>query len=269
MNRKMMAAACTLFLAGAAFAQNMRSNTAAPAARVVQQDTTTVYDVSTTNKKGTTQYGMVEQTRTTPQGGTQIISQTRYSDYTPSRMALANAHHAEISVAGGGSYLYNKDSEGKRFGKTGLSGSAQILWDVNENLGLGIDYMYLSPNSREHGDYKYKNIRLNSIAFAGKYTINAWDKLSLYVPMGVGAAQARMKSSGTRGGVYSADSQNKWGVDLFAGLGLQYNLSSSLFVGLEYRYTYAFIKSDELNRYYGKNQNLQFHSGFLRLGMRF
>ena len=51
--------------------------------------------------------------------------------------------------------------------------------------------------------------------------------------------------------------------------GLQYNLSKDIFMGLEYRYTVAFVKADDLNRYYGKDNYLQFHSAFFRIGTRF
>ena len=90
MKRGLMALAALALLVSTASAQSAKGQTVPqPRMRTVQTDTTTVYDVTTTNKKGTTQYGMVEQTRSTPQGGTRVISQTQYSDYTPRVWALA------------------------------------------------------------------------------------------------------------------------------------------------------------------------------------
>ena len=273
MKRGFTAFAALALLAAAASAQNVQGQAAQqPRMRTVQTDTTTVYDVTTTNKKGTTQYGMVEQTRSTPQGGTRVISQTQYSDYTPSKMALANEKHAEVSIGLGASYSFNKDTTGARMTDLGLAATGQVLWDISDHFALGADYMLLNHSSRTNhrlGAYKYDKLRLNGIALAGKYTINAWDTWRLYIPVGVGAAQARMKSSGERNGEYTAQSADKWGLDLFAGLGLQYNLSADLFLALEYRYTVAFVKAEDLNKAYGKDYYLQFHSAFLRLGMRF
>lgn len=273
MKRGIMAVAAMALLAGTAFAQQAPAAAQSVPARVIQQDTTTVYDVSTTNKRGTTQYGMVAQTQTTPQGGTRIISQTAYEDYSPSKMALANQKKGEVSLGVGASYTAAKDSAGARLSDVGWSGTAQVMWDMTDHLALGVDYMLLAPHSRNNhrgnGSYKYSDLRYNGVGLAGKYTLNAWDTWRVYIPMGVGAAQVRMKSAGKRGGVATAQSDDKWGLDLFAGLGLQYNLTKDLFMGLEYRYTVAFVKSDDLNRYYGKNQYFQFHGAFLRMGMRF
>lgn len=273
MKKAILALGALGLLSGGAFAQNMQNTTTPrPQPRVVQQDTTTVYDVSTTNKKGTTQYGMVEQTRTTPKGGTRVVNQMEYSDYTPSKMALANEKHAEVSLGVGGTYSFGKDKAGARMTDPGMAATAQILWDASDHFALGADYMLLSPDSRTNhrqGTYKYDKMRLNSIALAGKYTFNAWDTWRVYLPLGVGAAQARMKSSGKRDGNETSQSSDKWGLDLFAGLGLQYNLTQDVFFGLEYRYTVAFVKANDLNRYYGKDRYLQYHSMFLRLGTRF
>lgn len=276
MKKGFTAAFALMFLAGAAFAQSARSTTAAPVktvpARAVKQDTTTVYDVSTTNKKGTVQYGVVEQTQTTPRGGTRVVGQAAYSDYTPSKMALANDKHAEISIGAGGSYSFNKDDYDARYTDIGLAGTAQIMWDVAPNFSMGADYMLLTPHNRNNhnngGDFKYEKLRLNAIGWAGKLTLNAWDTVSVYLPFGVNASNVRMKSQGTRGGNYSSESKDKWGVGLFAGLGVEYTITQNMFVGLEYRYSYAFVKDTDLTRY-GKDDNFQFHSAFLRVGTRF
>ncbi len=270
MNRVISALAVSC-LAASAFAQAAatKTTTPAPKMRMVQENTTTVYDVTTTNKKGTTQYGMVEETQTTPQGGTQVISQVEYSDYTPSKMALANEKRAEVSVGLGAAYSFNKDTEDMRMADLGLSATGQVLWDMGDHFSVGADYMFLNPDGRSNQGFSYDRFRLNSIALAGKYTVNAWDTWRVYVPMGVGAAQARLKASGERNGEYTSESSDKWGLDLFAGLGLQYNLSQDIFLALEYRYTVAFVKAEDLNKAYGKDNYLQFHSAFLRVGTRF
>ena len=58
------------------------------------------------------------------------------------------------------------------------------------------------------------------------------------------------------------------GASLYAGLGVQYDITSTLFAGLEYRYAYAFISDKHLSDF-NKDKNLQFHNVFFRMGMRF
>jgi opacity protein-like surface antigen len=111
----------------------------------------------------------------------------------------------------------------------------------------------------------YKDIYAHNIALAGKYTLNAWDSLHVYVPMGVGMMNARMKTHHEGTG---SSSRDKWGASGYIGLGMQYDLTSSLFMGLEYRYTYAFINDKDLT-FFDRDKRLQFHSAFLRMGMRF
>ena len=265
MKRGMIAVLLLLFLAGGTMAQ-----TANPAkGKVIKTDTTTVYDVTTTDKKGTTEYGIVEKTQTAPNGTTRVISQVEYSDYTPSKMAVANAKKGEVSLGFGLSQSYSKDREGMHFADLGMGGNAQVLMRSTEKLSLGLDYMLLTPHDNKEGSFAYDKLRLNGVAFAGKYTLNPYDRLNFYLPMGVGMAQVRLKSYGTRDGVFNAESRDKWGLDLFAGLGMQYNLTETTFIGVEYRYVVAFVNSDDLNSRYGKGHYFQFHNAFLRLGMRF
>lgn len=266
MKRGITVVTALVLLAGVCMAQN----TPNPAqGRVIKTNTTTVYDVSTTNKRGTTEYGVVEQTQTTPKGGTRLVSQMEYSDFTPSKMAVANAKKGEISLGFGMSQSYSKDKHGTRFGELGMGGNAQILFRTTERLSLGLDYMLLMPHDNKGAEFSYEKLRLNGVAFAGKFTLNPLDRLNFYVPMGIGMAQVRLKGYGERDGVYTSESRDKWGLDMFAGLGMQYNLSETTFLGLEYRYVVAFVTSDDLNRYYGKGHYLQFHNAFLKLGMRF
>ena len=266
MKRGITAVTALLMLASVSFAQTAPN----PAqGRVIKTDTTTVYDVTTTNKRGTTEYGVVEQTESTPRGGTRLVNQMEYSDYTPSMMSLANAKKGELSLAFGMSQSYSKDTHGTHFADLGMGGNAQLLFRAGEKLSLGLDYMLLTPHDNKGKGYSYEKLRLNGVAFAGKYTFNPYDRLNFYLPMGIGMAQVRLKGHGEREGVYTSESRDKWGLDMFAGLGMQYNLSESVFLGMEYRYVVAFVTSDDLNRYYGKGHYLQFHNAFLRFGMRF
>lgn len=271
MKKTIVMAAAVAFLSGAAFAAHTDAAPAAAKGRTVT-DTKTTYDVSSTNKKGTTSYGGMRHTQTTPEHGTRLISQSSYSGNTPSLMARANDKKAELSLGLGGTYSYAKDDYGARLSNTGLAGSLQMLWHLNPHFALGADYTMLAPQSRDNaargGSYQYRDLRAHSLALAGKWTVNAWDRLNLYVPMGLGATHVGLKGSGVRDGAYSSDSDGKWGLGLFAGLGLQYNLTDTVFMGLEYRYHLAFVKSDDLNRF-GKDKNLDFHSAMLRVGMRF
>ena len=230
--------------------------------------TTNVYNVSETNKRGTTDYGVMEQTVTNAKGST-TTNAVLYDEYTPSKAARVNEKKMEVSVAAGGAYSFNKDDRKDRYSKNGLATDVSMLWNMTPNFAMGLDYMMLHPGSKSHnkdGAYRnYKDLYLHSIALGGRYTLNAWDNWRVYLPMGWGMMQARMKTTTDTG---DNSSSHKWGTGFYAGLGLQYDISSDLFAGLEYRYTYAFISDKHLSDF-GRDKDLQFHSLFLRLGMRF
>ena len=230
--------------------------------------TTDVYDISTKNKKGTTDYGIVEQTVTDGAGNTTRMGGVVYEKYTPSKVARANEKGREISVAGGFVSSFNKDDRHDRYSTNGFGFNVNMLWDVTSHLGMGLDYMMLHPNSRsqdDDGEYRrYHHMQAHNIALAGKFTLNPWDSVQFYLPMGWGMMNARMKTSADT----LSSSEDKWGTAFYAGLGVQYDITDTLFAGLEYRYTYAFISDKHLSDF-ARDKNLQFHSAFLRLGMRF
>lgn len=291
MKKTFVITACALLLgANAAFAQGGNTNSAAyqqkagaaatkkanqavlrnaePGLKTSTVTTTTdVYDVSKTDKKGTVDYGVVEKTVTGPKGQS-TSGGVVYSNYTPSKAALTNEKNVEISIAGGETYMYNKDNRKDRYGTNGLAGGVSALWNMSPNFALGVDYMMLHPRAKSHdknGEYRrYKDNYLHSIALAGKFTLNAWDNWRVYVPMGAGMMNARMKTSAGE----NSTSKDKWGAGFYAGLGLQYDITESLFAGLEYRYTYAFISDKHLSDF-GRDKDLQYHSAFFRVGMRF
>lgn len=276
MNKTLLAALAIVVLASGAMAKPAIRGTTAPEAtpmgRVVQTDTMRSYDVSSTNKKGTTNYGGTRHTRTTAEHGTQVISETEYNNYTPTKTSYASDKKGEVSFGIGGTYSFAKDTYDARLSNTGLAASMQLLWNTKyPHLALGFDYSMLAPQHRstsKGGDYSYKDLRAHNISLAGKFTINPDSRLNVYMPMGVGMSHVSLKGSGTREGVTDSESDKKWGLGLFAGLGLQYNLTEDLFMGLEYRYTLTFVKADDLTRY-GKDRYVDFHSAALKLGMRF
>ena len=234
-------------------------------------DTTTTqtgtYDVNIKNKKGTTDYGIVEQTVTNPKGQ-QTTEGVIYSSYQPSKTARANAKKMELSVAGGTVMSYNKDGEDDRYGSMGLAASLTSLYDVNDYLAFGLDYMMLHPRAKTHGDganeRRYHGMYAHDISLAGKLTFNPWDNFQIYSPMGVGMMNARMKTR--MNGV--SDNHDKWGAAFYIGAGMQYDITCWMFAGLEYRYAYGFISDKDLTPMH-KDRNLQFHTVLLRVGMRF
>lgn len=223
--------------------------------------TTTSYEVTDKNKRGTTSYGDVTQTV-----DGQVDASVAYASYDPSRSSLANDLPWEVSYAYGASYSPNEVKGGKNYAKTGQGAGVNMLWKATPHMAVGLDYMFLNPDGREYASegVNFHQFRAHNIALAGKYTVNAWDNLRLYIPFGAGMMNARLKTdAGTE-----STSQDKWGASLYAGLGVQYDFCPYLFAGLEYRYVYAFISDKHLSNF-GKDDNLQFHDVFLRLGMRF
>lgn len=237
---------------------------AEPALKVNKTTTTTdVYDVSVKNKRGTTDYGIVQESVTNAQGKTQTEG-VMYSSYAPSKAARANAKKMELSLAGGGTMLYNKDNNNDRYSKIGLVGDVTLLSSLWTHLAVGLDYMMLHPAKKTYDGRDYHGHYAHNISLAGKFTLNPWDSFQVYLPMGFGMMNARMKT--VTAGV--DHNENKWGASMYAGLGVQYDMTASLFAGLEYRYTYGWISDKDLTPYH-KDKDLQFHNVMLRLGMRF
>ncbi len=257
--------------AGAAATQRANEATlkqGTPKLRVNTTTTTTsVYDTSVRNKKGTTDSVIVEQSVTNAQGQTTTDGDV-YESFTPSKAARTNENRMELSVAVGETYSYNKDNRSDRYGSNGLAGNVNMLWHTSPHFALGVDYMALHPSSKTYTrgaeSRNYDDIYLHAVSLGGKYTLNAWNNLRVYIPMGWGMMNARMK---TQSGAARA-SHDKWGTGFYAGLGVQYDITARLFAGLEYRYTYAFISDKDLSSY-GRDKDLQYHSAFLRVGMRF
>ncbi len=290
MRKTLVLAACALLSANAALAQKVNTNSAAyqqqagaaatlkaneaslkkgePQLKVTKTTTTTsVYDTSMRNKKGTTDSVIVEQSVTNAQGQT-TTDGAIYESYTPSKAARTNENRMEVSIAAGETYSFNKDTRNDRYGSNGLAGDVNMLWHISPNFALGADYMMLHPSNKTHNrdgeSRNYDDIYLHAISLAGKYTLNAWDNWRIYIPMGWGMMNARMKTNSDA----AKSSQDKWGTGFYAGLGVQYDITASLFAGLEYRYTYAFISDKDLSSY-GRDKDLQYHSAFFRVGMRF
>ena len=228
---------------------------------------TDVYDMNVKNKKGTTDYEMVEQTVTGPKGH-QTTEGVIYSSYQPSKAARANAKKMEVSLAGGGTFSYNKDGFDERYSSVGLAASVSALYDVTDHLAVGLDYTMLHPSSKTHGagvDRRhYHGMYAHDISLAGKLTINPWDNFQIYSPMGVGMMNAKLRTEAN--GINEHES--KWGAAAYIGLGMQYDITCWMFAGLEYRYTYGFISDKDLTALH-KDRDLQFHSLLLRVGMRF
>lgn len=228
---------------------------------------TDAYDVRVKNNRGTTDYGIVEQTVTGPKGKQQTEGVV-YSTYSPSKAARANARKTEISLAAGETVLSNKDNRSDRYGTNGLAAGLTVLHDISTHLAIGADYLMLHPRSKTHEtgalERHYHGMYAHQISLAGKLTFNPWNSFRVYAPMGVGMMNARMKTVSAE----TEESNNKWGAAFYAGLGVQYDITAALFAGLEYRYSYGFISDKDLTSYH-KDRNLQFHTLMLRMGMRF
>lgn len=237
-----------------------------PQLKNVTTTTTDVYDVDVKNHRGETNYGVVQQTVT--KDGKSNTSGVIYSAYAPSKAACANALHRELSVAAGESMLYNRDFSGERYGTNGFAADVSMLWDASNYLAVGVDYMMLHPRAKTHGtaggdERHYHGMYAHAISLAGKLTLNPWNSFKIYSPMGIGMMNARMKTEGI-----TSASEDHWGAAMYIGLGMQYDLTESLFAGLEYRYAFAWISDKHLTPNH-RDRDLQFHNIMLRMGMRF
>lgn len=249
-------------------AQNAASLKKGEPTLAVQTTTTETdaYDVRVKNKRGTTDYGVVEQTVTRPKGQQQTQGVV-YEAYSPSKAALTNAKKMEVSLAAGQVVSYNKDNRSDRYSSNGLAASVSLLHHMNNYLAVGFDYMMLHPGEKSHEtgalERHYHAMYAHDISLAGKLTLNPWSNLRIYSPMGVGMMNARMKT--TVGGI--DEGHNKWGAAFYIGAGMQYDVTDWMFAGLEYRYVYGFISDKDLTPTH-KDRDLQFHTLMLRIGMR-
>ena len=167
-------------------------------------------------------------------------------------------------MAAGETISYNKDDRNDRYATNGLAADISILKSMGSHLALGVDYAMLHPRGKTHDDRHYHGLYTHNISLAGKLTVNPFDMFQVYMPMGVGMANARIKSVTDT----LNTSENKWGASFYAGLGVQYDITCWMFAGLEYRYNYAFISDKDLTPFH-KDRNLQFHTAMMRVGMRF
>jgi opacity protein-like surface antigen len=227
---------------------------------------TDAYDMRVKNKRGTTDYGVVEQTVTGPKGK-QHSDGVVYASYTPSKAARTNAKKMEVSLAAGEVVSYNRDTFSDRYSSNGLAGSVSMLYAMNNYLSVGLDYMMLHPREKSHdtgiNERHYHGMYAHDISLAGKLTINPWSNWRVYSPMGVGMMNARMKTETAAG----SENNNKWGAAFYIGAGLQYDVTDWMFAGLEYRYAFGFISDKDLTSTH-KDRDLQFHTLMLRIGMR-
>ena len=272
MKKLTLAVAALALLLSPAIAANHTGHDSSPPMNVVQTDKMVKYEKTTTDDMGTTTQGSMKHTQTTAAHGTKVISESSYHHHTPSAKAMANDKKRELSLGLGGAYSFAKDNADARISDLGLAVGAQMMWHANKYLALGLDYTMMAPqahsNNRGGGNYNYSKLRAHHIDLAGKLTLGRWHKMSFYSPMGIGLSKIALKSSGTRDGVTTSESKDKWGMNFYIGAGLQYDLTDDLFLGLEYRYYMPFIKTEDLSRY-GKDKYIDFHSAFLRMGMRF
>ncbi len=229
-------------------------------------DTDTV-NVNIKNKRGVTDYGMVEQTVTNPQGQKTTQGMV-YGSYTPSKAALTNDKLMEVSLGGGMTATYNKDNRSDRYSAYGLAAGLNSVYYVSNYLAVGLDYMMLHPRAKTRGagadERRYHGIYAHNISLAGKLTINPWNNLRFYSPMGVGMMNGRMKTE-TAGAEVKDD---KWGASFYIGAGMQYDVTDWMFAGVEYRYTYGFVSDKDLTPF-AKDRDLQFHTVMIRVGTRF
>ncbi len=273
MKKLTLAIAALAAMTTSAIAAHHTGHDSSPPMNVVRTDKIVKYDKTTTNDMGTTQEGSMKHTQTTAKHGTKVISESSYHHHTPSAKAKAMEadKKMELSLGVGGAYSFAKDNADVRMSDMGLSGGVQMMWHMNKYLALGLDYTMMAPQAHSdsrNGGYNYSKLRAHHMDLAGKLTFANWHKMSFYSPMGIGMSNIELKGSGARDGLPVSESKDKWGMNFYLGLGMQYDLTNDLFVGLEYRYYMPFIKTDDLSRY-GKDRYMDFHNVGLRMGMRF
>lgn len=151
---------------------------------------------------------------------------------------------------------------GRDYTSPGVMGNASILVDMSPYVASGVDYMYGGFRSSD-GAPEY-SLYSHHISAAFKIRANPEGKLRLYFPLGAGGGGLFLK---TRQGAQDKRSE-QWGLALYAGAGVEFDISPVAFLGAEYRYVYTFVQGSDLDEAYGPNKYFSYHALMFKIGMR-
>lgn len=212
-----------------------------------------------------------------------IDGKTYYLTAAPNTKLDAGIHPSEwmISVYGGaGSYLageipsYNNISTKKTLvGSGGLSG----LYFINNYWGFG-GAIEMDVTTKTQDSYYYSNSRsisessrlsLSKLMLMGRLNINPVHSTRLYIPFGVGITSLKEKRKNktwsrneeTYQSLYKEDNQNFTDTTFiyFGGMGLEFDLTNNVSLGLEGRY----------NRFQYKHTTFTFVNGLAKVNVKF
>lgn len=160
----------------------------------------------------------------------------------------------------------NKNAFGDKYGSSGVSAGATLLVDMSEYVSSGVDYLYGGLRSADGSNGMKQTLEGNHIFAMFKIKLNPKDRLRLYIPVGLGGSNLKVetvdRSVGWKAG------ETRWGFAMFAGLGLEIDVSSTVSVGVEYRYLFPFVQESDIDLMRGSNQYFQMHHFMFRVGMR-
>lgn len=154
------------------------------------------------------------------------------------------------------------DRAGRDYTSPGVIGNASILVDMSPHVASGIDYMY--GGFRSSGTAPEYSLYSHHISAAFKIRANPDGKLRVYFPLGAGGGGLFLKK---RRGAADARTE-RWGLALYAGAGLEFDISPVAFLGAEYRYVYTFVQGGDLDEACGSNKYFGSHALMLKIGMR-
>ena len=88
---------------------------------------------------------------------------------------------------------------------------------------------------------------------------------ALYLPVGAGAGGFVLKTRPAQGEETRGE---KWNLALYAGVGMEVDISPVVFLGAEYRYIYSFVQESDVDFADGSNRYFQSHVFMFKIGMR-
>lgn len=172
---------------------------------------------------------------------------------------------SEFSVGLGGVRTSNDDNSGRAYADPGFMGNASLLIEMSPSVSSGIDYMYSGFRTSENAGGPDYTLYAHHISAAFKVRFNPKDKLRFYLPVGAGAGGFVLKTRPAQG---EETRSEKWNLALYAGVGMEVDISPVVFLGAEYRYIYSFVQESDVDFSDGSNRYFQSHVFMFKIGMR-
>ncbi len=129
--------------------------------------------------------------------------------------------------------------------KSGFMWGVSGLYSVTDSaaLGLEISGFYAGEKTEYYGIKEEVKGDIHQFMLAGRLYANPADQFRFYVPIGLGLALAHMKDSVSVSGNSFSDSHTSGSFAMYAGVGVEGDISDRVVLGIEGRYNFTQYKA--------------------------